>query len=328
MLKNAFFIIVLVVVLAIAPAAMAQDDEPINVAVFIPVLGNAYTNAVTNGVADMLGDRGTVQVFSGEFDQTEQLNQMQDAITSENFDAFVVYAIDGIGVVPGVEAALEAGIVVVGADVVIGENRNSLLPFEGLAGFVGRTGEADGQGIGEMIVLACADRDPCQVAYLIGVQALTIDQDRLAAIEEVIAPHANIEIVTVQEAFYLQDTGYNVTQNILQANPDLDVIASSGDQMTLGAELAVLDMGLEDHIRLIGNGASVEGYEAVAEGRFFATLANTPYTIGQIAGQMVLQAIDDAIVVRSVDMYLQAPPLPPTGAIITQDNFALYEPQW
>jgi hypothetical protein len=78
----------------------------------------------------MVGPQGaSIQVFSGEYDQTEQLNQMQDAVTSGNFNAFIVYAIDGNGVIPGVQAALDAGIVVVGADVVIGPDRNSLVPY-------------------------------------------------------------------------------------------------------------------------------------------------------------------------------------------------------
>jgi ribose transport system substrate-binding protein len=308
---------------------VAQDAETTNIAVFIPVLGNSYTQSFTDGIENMVGPQGaSIQVFSGEYDQTEQLNQMQDAVTSGNFNAFIVYAIDGNGVIPGVQAALDAGIVVVGADVVIGPDRNSLVPYPGLAAFIGSTGEIQGTGIGEMIVMACEDIDPCEVAYLIGVQALTIDQDRLAAIESVIAEHPNIQIVTVQEALYLQDNGYNVTQNILQSNPEIDVIASSGDQMTLGAELAVQEAGLEGQIKLIGNGAGREGWQAVSEGRFFASYANIPYTQGQIAGQLTMQALRGELVIASVNTQVQSPPLPAGGAIITQANADQYEPQW
>ena len=60
----------------------------------------------------------------------------------------------------------------------------------------------------------------------------------------------------------------------------------------------------------------------------FATIANIPYTNGQIAGQMALQVIAGELYVRSVNMYDQAPPFPPTGPIITADNYEGFEPQW
>ena len=64
------------------------------------------------------------------------------------------------------------------------------------------------------------------------------------------------------------------------------------------------------------------------EGRFFATVANIPYTNGQIAGQMALQAISGDLLIRSVNMYDQAPPFPASGPIITQDNYEDFTPQW
>lgn len=319
----------ILVSLAVLFGSAFAQAQGTNIAVFIPVLANSYTKAFTDAIQKVAEARGgSVQVFSGEYNQTEQLNQMQDAITSGRFQAFIVYAIDGNGVVPGVDAAQAAGIKVIGADVVIGDHPNSLVPYKGLDAFVGRTGQLDGEGIGQMVVMACQDRDPCKFAYIIGAQALTIDQDRLTAIKATIAPHANIQLVAVQEGQYLQDTAYNVSQNILQAHPDLDVIASSGDQMTLGAELAVNDAGLQDQVLLIGNGASKEGYQAVTEGRFFATLANIPYTQGLIAAQMAFQALDGTLYVRSVNDYDQSPPNPPSGAIITQDNAGDFTPEW
>lgn len=314
--------------LLVGTVAYAQNGKT-NIGVFIPVLGNAYTKAFTNGiqsVADKHG--GAVQVFSGEYNQTKQLNQMQDAITSGRFKAFIVYAINGTDVVSGVDAAVSAGIKVVGADVVIGSHPNSLVPYKGLSGFVGGTGKADGDYIGQLVVMACKDINPCKVAYLIGSQALTIDQDRLTALKAVIATHPSIKLVSVQEGKYLQNVGYNVSQNILQAHPDLNVIASSGDQMTLGAALAVSDLGLKGKVALIGNGASKEGYKAVVDGTLFGTVSNIPYTEGQIAAQMVFDALAGTNYVRSVNTFVQSPPDPPSGPIITKDNAASFQPQW
>ncbi len=318
-----------------APAATESpsEEEPVRIAVFHPVLGNTYTKAVSDGVEDSAAKLGgTVEVFGADpsFDATSQSNQIQDAIISGNFDVFVIYAVDGNAVVPDVEDAIEAGITVVAADVVIGPDARTYEPCCGIVSYIGRTGIDHGTFLGEMIVRACdtVEEKPCKVGYLNGVQSMTIDQDRVEAIGNVLVDHPDIEIVANQEAFYLQDTGYEVAQNMLQANPDIDVFATSGDQMMLGAEQAVIDAGLEGKILLLGNGTGERGYEAMKEGRFWGDYADIPYTMGQIAGEIAIKAVRGEEVPRSVKNDEQKPPLPPDGPIITQENVDQFEPQW
>lgn len=309
----------------------AAEDEEIRIALFHPVLGNTYTAAVSDGATEVAEQMGaSVSVFGADpaYDPVAQSNQIQDAITSGEYDAFIIYAVDGNAVVPDVEDAVEAGITVVAADVVIGPDSRSTEPCCGIVSYVGRTGYDHGMMLGEMIVQACEGIDPCEVGYLNGAQSLTIDQDRVAAIEEVLSEHDHIEIVANQEAFYLEDEGLEVAQNILLANPDIDVLATSGDQMMLGAEQAVIDAGLEGEVRLLGNGTSERGYEAVQEGRFWANYADIPYTMGQIAAGIAVDALRGEDVPSFVNNDEQIPPLPEGGPIITQENVDQFESQW
>ncbi len=317
----------------VATPTEEAELEPVRIAVFHPVLGNAFTKAVSDGVEDAAARLGgTVQVFGSDppFDSVAQSNQIQDAIVSGNFDAFVIYANDGNAVIPDVEDAIAAGITVVAVDVVIGPDARSMEPCCGVSAYVGRTGYGHGLLLGEMIVRACetVEETPCKVGYINGVQALTVDQDRVEAIGDVLKDYPDIEIVANQEAFYLQDTGFEVAQNMLQANPDIHVLATPGDQMMLGAEQAVIDAGLEGKILLLGNGTSEQGYKAVVEGRFFADYADIPYTEGVIAGEIAIKAVRGEDHPTSVFNDEQRPPLPPDGPIITQENVDQFEPQW
>ncbi|MDX2138872.1 MAG: sugar ABC transporter substrate-binding protein [Chloroflexota bacterium] len=312
---------------SVAFSTAAQDGP--SIALFNPLGNNTYVAAAEAGVRSIVeAAGGTVQAFDAGFNPEEQLNQINDAITAGGFDAFVIYSVDGVGVTVGVDAAAEAGIPVIALDAPINPDRRTLVPYVNVAGQIARTGVGDGTQLGNAIVMACEGIDPCEVAFLIGFQGFPLDLDRVDTINSIIASHSNIQMVAVQEAQYLEDVGFDVTTDLLQANPGLDVVASVGDQMIVGAELAVQDAGLEDQVKLIGNGASGPGYEAVVEGRWFATIANIPFTNGQIAGQMALQAIDGTLIVRSVNMYDQAPPIPPSGPIITQENAAEFTPQW
>jgi ribose transport system substrate-binding protein len=310
---------------------VAPEVKPVNMAIFHPVLGNTYTKAVTDGaeeVAKTMG--GTIDIFGADppFDAVSQSNQIQDAITSGKYDAFMIYAVDGNAVVPDVQDAVAAGIKVIAIDVVIGSDARTYVPIEGVSSYIGRTGIDHGGYLGEMIIMACEGIDPCKVGYLNGVQALTIDQDRVEAIENAISTHPNIEIVANQEAFYLQDTGLDVATNMLQANPDINVLATSGDQMMLGAEQAVIDAGLKDQIKLIGNGTGEQGYQAIKEGRFFADYADIPYTTGQLGAEYAIKVVRGENVPKFVKVFDLSPPMPGDTPIITAKNVDQFKPQW
>lgn len=325
-MKRLLFLAALVLIVSLSVSVSAQDGP--SIALFNPLGNNDYVAAAEKGVREIIeGAGGTVQAFDAGFDPAEQLNQIQDAITAGGFDAFIIYSVDGVGVTVGVDAAAEAGIPVISLDAPIGPDRQTLTPYKNIAAQIARTGLGDGKYIGDAIVSACEGVDPCKVAFLIGFEGFPLDLDRLSAVEDIIASHPNIQIVTTQAAAYTAEEGNSVTANILQANPDINVIASVGDQMIVGAELAAEDAGIEG-IKYIGQGGSIDGYEAVSEGRWFATIANIPYTNGKIAAQMAMQAIDGTLLVRSVDMYNQAPPFPPSGPVITQENAAEFTPEW
>lgn len=318
----------LVAALLVLTASVSAQDDGLSIALFNPLGNNEYVTAAENGVRNIIeAAGGTVQAFDAGFDAAEQLNQIQDAITAGEFDAFIIYSVDGVGVTVGVDAAAEAGIPVISLDAPINADRQTLVPYHNVAGQIARTGLGDGKYIGEAIVAACEGVDPCTVAFLIGFEGFPLDLDRLAAVEAIIADHPNISIVSTQAANYTAEGGNDVTADILQSNPGISVIASVGDQMIVGAELAAEDAGIEG-IKFIGQGGSQDGYRAVTEGRWFATVANIPYTNGQIAAQMALQALDGTLIIRSVDMYNQAPPFPASGPVITQENAAEFTPQW
>lgn len=300
-----------------------------SIALFNPLGNNEYVRAAEMGVRDIVeAAGGFVTAFDAGFSPEEQLNQLQDAISAGTFDAFIIYPVDGVGITVGVDEAALAGIPVIALDAPINPDRQTLVPYVNVAGQVARTGLGDGEQLGSAIVMACEGIEACEVAFIIGFQGFPLDVDRLGAIQAIVDQHDNIEIVSVQAGQYTQDGGFTVSTDLLLANPGIDVIASVGDQMILGAELAVQDAGLEDQVKLIGNGASQAGYDAVVAGRWFATVANIPFTNGQIAGQMALQTLAGNLIVRSVNMYHQSPPIPASGAVITLENVLDFEPQW
>ena len=222
----------------------AVEEETVRVADFLLVRANEYEQAKSDGIASMLDEfNAEVDTYACEFDTQEQINQIQDAITMGVYDAFIIWPNDSNAVVPIIEEAVEAGIVVIGVGV-IGPDTRSLEPYpEGVTSIIANTGWGVGTWLGRAVVDA-ADGQPAKVAYLMGSQAFTVDQDRYEALLEVIEDYPEIEVASLQEGAYRRDTSREVMQNVFQANPDIDIVVSSGDQMTLGAFDAAEVMGI------------------------------------------------------------------------------------
>ena len=128
--------VISLVILGLVGMSLAQT-----IALFNPLGNNEYVAAAENGVREIVeGAGGTIEAFDAGFNAEEQLNQIEDAITSGNFDAFILYSVDGVGVTVGVDAAAEAGIPVIALDAPIGPDRTSLVPYKNVAAQIARTG--------------------------------------------------------------------------------------------------------------------------------------------------------------------------------------------
>ena len=307
------------------------EDETINVAWFGLVRANEYEQSRGNGMRDKIKkDNLNVELFEFfcEYDPIEQVNQIKDAIAAGKYHVFCIWPMDSNAVVPVIEEAIDAGIIVIGADGPIGPDVRSLEPYpEGVLSMVGRTGYSQGSWLGRAVVQAAEGMEQAKVAYLIGSQGFTVDQERFAGVEDAIKDHPHIEIASFQEGEYRRDISFEVMQDVFEAQPDINIVVSSGDQMTLGAEDAAKAAGLEG-IKFIGNGCSVHGWEALKEGRWFASYADIPYTQGEVVIEVAWKAARGEEVPRSVNLEDLRPPLPAAGPLITPADTDSYEAQW
>lgn len=331
-----FLVVALTVVLFLGACVGQQQPQagptqkPLRIALFTPVRANAYDQAYIDGANSKSQEyNAQIDVFSCEFNTQEQINQIQDAITAGKYEAFAIHPNDSNAIVPAIQEALKKGIIVIAMESPIGPDTRSLKPYPpGLKCVVGCTGWSIGTWLGKAVVKASEGKDPCKVAYLIGAQSLTIDQDRYEGLKEVIKDHRNIKIVAFQEGQYRRDVSREIMQNVFQAQSDIDVVVSSGDQMTLGAYDAAKEAGLEKKIKFIGNGCSKEGWQAIKDGELFASYANIPYTEGQLVVEIAAKALRGEAVPEFINLEDRRPPLPAEGPIITRDNLDQFQPQW
>jgi ribose transport system substrate-binding protein len=312
---------------AATPALDCATVEPVDVAFFGFAAANGFAQATWSGVQEGAAELcATARFFDPNFDSATQVAQIQDAITSGEFEAFVIQSNDGNSVVPVVEEAVEAGIVVVGEFTPIGTDYDSIEPqVEGMTSYVGTSIVDNGTGLAELGTMACESLgvDPCKVAYLQGFRALPLDNARTEAVLAGLEAADNIEVVASPEGGYTQATGLAAAQDVLQANPDVNVIIGSS-QAILGAEQAVADAGLTGKVALIGNGAPRQAVAAVKEGRWFAIWADVEASAGKEATEVAIRAARGEEVPTSVDTTKLLPTPLGTAENLPED----FEGQW
>jgi len=324
------------VVMAMALGACGSDDEEAaapaggggeqaaqevkKIAFFGFAGANSFAQATLAGIKEQAAKEGVeVEFFDPNFDAATQVSQIQNAITTGEFQAFIVQANDGNAVVPPVREAIEEGIAVVGEFTPIGTRYDTIEPqVDGLT-FVGEPPTENGTALGELGVQACEGMDTCEVAYLEGFKALPLDNARTKAATEALKAAPNVELVASVEGGYTQDSGLKAAQNVLQAHPGVDVMIGSS-QAIAGAEQAVKDADAD--VKLIGNGGSRQAVQAVKDGRWFATYVIAEKSAGAKAAEQAIAKARGEDVPESFDpRQLQEP-------LGTKENLGDFEGQY
>lgn len=308
-----------------APAEPTAE-EPIQIAFFAPQ-ANTYVAATYQGIQDVAEREGAeVTFFDTGFDATKEYNQIQDAITQEKFDAFIIIPLDQVLLVPVVEEAIAAGIEIVNTDLVLGPDPETYEPqVEGQAGTVLIPASDRAKYRFEQVVETCKDLDPCNVGWIGTIATVDYEKQIVAGLETLEAENPNIHVVSYQDTGgFDAEPAIGVAQDMLLANPEINVLSTSGEQLMFGAEQAVQEAGRDD-IRLISQGASCPGMEAVGEGRWYGTTIDAPYTEGEVGAELAIQAVRGEL---DGPTGVHAAEAADSGPLFWQDNVDTYECQW
>lgn len=306
-------------------ATSGGEAETVSVAMFPYAFGNPYSEANIEAAKAKAKELGVeLELFDSGFDGAKQFNQVQDAVASGRFQGLLISPADGVSIAPAIEDAGAQGVPVVCFGSPCGSDPTTLEPqVEGQVAYVGVSADKDGEIQADLVAEACEGIDPCNVAYILGTASNTSETARSDALKAALEEHPSVKLVATVEGQFDRQESYKAAQNLLQGNADLHVIATGSDQMTLGAEQAAEEAGRD--IALIGNAASAEGVEAVADGRWVGTSVWLPGTEAELGLELLVSEIrGEGIETPAVDVREESP----IGDAVTQDNAKSFDAQW
>jgi ribose transport system substrate-binding protein len=319
--------------LALGACGDSSDDEggaqgEVEVAVFMASLADGYTRNLNDSIEEQARAMGsTVQTFNANFDPQRQLQQCQDAIVTQRFQAFIIQSVAGPSMISCARQAIEADIEVVAVSNPIGPNVDTAEPqVEGLTATILESPGTMGRTLAELTVDACGDQDPCEVIYLFGPPDFSFAANTREVFNEELADHPTIEVVAEGSHGFQPDRARSLTQQFLVAHPDVSVITSDDDPSAAALLEVVKERGLEDQISIIGGAGAQEGEELVASGEMFGSAVLVPRTAGRTAAQIAIKSA------RGEDPgeteLNNAEDLSPIGAKLTRQNVAEFDAEW
>ncbi|MEJ2730090.1 MAG: sugar ABC transporter substrate-binding protein [Deltaproteobacteria bacterium] len=202
-----------------------------------------------------------------------QIRIVED-LTMKKVDLLAVSVNDPKALVPSLKEAQAAGIPVIILD--------AITPYPGIEvlSLIGSNNEDGGEIVGQNVVDLCKGK--CQMAILEGVPGQYANEMRLKGFRKVVKDHPNIKVVASQPANWQRELAMTTMENMLQANPDIDLVWGVNDGMALGALKAIKDAGALDRIKILGYNGDKEAVESVAAGDLYSTILQQPAEIGRM----------------------------------------------
>lgn len=237
----------------------------------LSTLNNPFFVTLRDGAQAAADEVGAeLLVADAQDDAQTQANDIQDFIT-RGVDVVLINPVDSAAVTASVEAANSAGIPVVTVD------RSA----EGgeVASHVASDNVQGARDAANYLFEQIGGSGP--VAMLEGVPGTSAARDRGEGFQEAVDATDGIEVVATQSANFNREEGFTVTQNILQANPELAGLFAQNDTMALGAVEAASQTGAEELV-IVGFDAIDEALQAIQDGSMAATVAQRPAEIGRI----------------------------------------------
>ena len=253
----------LLAAVAAAPlmAGAANAEGLITIIVNDPANPYWFTEGeVARKTAEELGYTANVAAHKGDTNTESTL--IDTAITNKS-EAIILDPANADGSIGAVKKAVDAGIPVILVNAEINQ--------EGLAKAQLVSNNAQGAALGAQAWVEAVG-DTGQYVELFGNPADNNAQTRSNGYETVLSQYPDLEKVGREVANWDRTQGYQKTQSLLQANPDIIGVISGNDEMALGAIAALKEAGKLDQVKVGGFDGSPDAVEAVKAGEMQYTV--------------------------------------------------------
>ena len=257
-------------------AKPADGKKTTTIGFSISTLNNPFFVSVRKGVEEEAKKLGVnVKIVDAQNDPAKQANDISDLI-QQKVDVLLINPVDSAAVSTSVAAANKASIPVLALDRSADKGT--------VASFIASDNVKGGEMAAEYIIQKLGEK--VKVAELEGIPGASATRERGEGFHKV--ADQKLTVVAKQSADFDRSKGLTVSENMLQANPDIQAIFAQNDEMALGAIEAaksankkIFIVPIDLHTHYTSGVASMTYLKAVEAGTMAATIAQQPELMGQ-----------------------------------------------
>ena len=260
-----------------------EETKKYSFAFFTNTLNNTFHNAMVEVYTQKCKEMGYDFVtYDSDYDASMQISQLEDA-ASKGFDAIFLIPADSQSERQGVEAVHNAGIPIFNVDTPIAD-------MDLMVTCIATDAYSAGKAMGEQLVADYPDG---------GKIALLEHPENDSAVARINGfldgmgdSASKFDIVARQNCGSALDQSLTITEDIIQANPDLTAIFCVNGTSGMGSVAALKEHGMDGKIGVYCIDASPDNKAAMVEGSIKGVAAQCPKVIAQTSFEKALEYLD------------------------------------
>ena len=307
-------------------AASKTDDDTLNITLINQGSGQPYIAAYKNCFEKAEKDLNIkVNLVDGGWDANQQANAIQNAISS-GADGIVISPVDPSAVCTYVDEALDAGIEVCALTTQIGTGDEEDPVYPETVGLVGHIETEVGRTAMD-IAAEALDRSG-KIAIIEGTPGMSDTEGRKKGIDEENKEYPDIEVVSRVCGEWVVDKAYTAMQNIIQSNPEVELVICHSDNMAVGAAKALEDADMTDKVKIVGIGGSKDALDLIKKGEIYGTIMYVPETEAYTALEATAKVVRGEAEKETFYNVQDLPLFAETGDVCTQENVDKFTAEW
>lgn len=287
-------------ILALALAvALGTGAISINAAKAKPVIGMTtitlqaeFFQQVSKGLHDAAKKYGVEIVENDPQNDASKQTMAIENFMQRHVDGIVVLAVDPVGVVPAIKDAVKAGFPVIAVD--------AQVKSDAISTFIGTANYDAGKEMGEWVA-NYVKKNMGGKANIGIVSAFNspIQLERQRGFEDVVKKLPGVKIVSVVDGKNIREEALAAGENLITANPNLDLVYGTGEPAVLGALAAVKSQNAKK-VKVVGWDLTEESIEGLKQGTVLAMVQQDPYREGYLAIENMLKVLKKQKLPKSI----------------------------
>ncbi|AMN33140.1 ribose ABC transporter substrate-binding protein RbsB [Clostridium perfringens] len=128
------------------------------------------------------------------------------------------------------------------------------------------------------------EKGPINVVEIQGIPGASATRDRGEGFHNIMDKNDKFNFISIQAADFDRQKGLQVMENIIQANPNIQVVFAHNDEMALGAVKAIKASGI--NALVIGFDGNDDAKDSIDANEMTATIAQQPDLIGALGVEL------------------------------------------